>query len=101
MFVCENKKIYEVLFYLIVLSIFTSKKHKNGTERIAEGYKKLKKNYNLVVDIQGDEPLINPKQIDKVINFHLKNLTCDIVMPSLNTPISEDENIIKIIKIKI
>ena len=96
---CENKKIYEVLKNIIV-NQYLPQKHKNGTERIAEGYKKIKKNYNLVVDIQGDEPLINPKQIDKVINFHLKNLTCDIVVPSLNTPISEDENVKKIFKDK-
>ena len=97
---CENKKIYEVLKRYNCKSIFTSKKHKNGTERIAEGYKKIKKNYNLIVDIQGDEPLINPKQIDNVINFHLNNLKCDIVVPSLNTPVSEDENVIKIAKDK-
>ena len=95
---CENKKIFEVLKKYNCKSIFTSKKHKNGTERIAEGYKKIKKNYNLVVDIQGDEPLINPKQIDKVINFHLKNFKSDIVVPSLKISVSEDENVIKIVK---
>ena len=34
-------------------------KHKNGTERIAEVAKKLKK-ARLIIDIQGDEPLLNP-----------------------------------------
>ena len=38
---CENKKVYEVLKKYNCKSIFTSKKHKNGTERIAE--KKTKK----------------------------------------------------------
>ena len=50
--------------------IITSSKHKNGTERIAEAAKKIRFDY--AVDIQGDEPLVEPRDIDKVINFHLK-----------------------------
>ena len=95
---CENKKVYEVLKKYNCKSIFTSKNHKNGTERIAEAYKKIKKKYDLVVDIQGDEPLVDPKQIDKVIKFHLKNFSSDIVVPSLKIPLSEDHNVVKIVK---
>ena len=95
---CENKKVYEVLKKYNCKSIFTSKKHKNGTERIAEAYNKIKKIYDLIVDIQGDEPLVNPTQIDQVIKFHLKNLSSDIVVPSLKIPLSENENIVKIVK---
>ena len=79
-------------------TVFTSKKHKNGTERIAEGYRKIKKKFDLIVDIQGDEPLINPYQIDNVIKFHLKNFKTDIVVPSLKVAVSEDENVVKIVK---
>ena len=39
---------------------------------------KIKERYDLVVDIQGDEPLINPSHIDEVINFHLKNIETQI-----------------------
>ncbi len=63
-------------------AILTSKKHKNGTERIAEVSKKFK-NAKLIIDIQGDEPLVDPKDIDKVINFHLKNKHFDIVVPCM------------------
>ena len=59
----------------------TSKRHKNGTERIASVANKFK-NY-LIVDVQGDEPLTNPNTIDKVINFHLKNkFKPEIVIPT-------------------
>ena len=61
--------------------IITSSKHKNGTERIAEGLKKISKNPSLVIDIQGDEPTISPKDIDKVISYHLKNFNYDIIIP--------------------
>ena len=41
---------------------------------------------------------MNPTQIDQVIKFHLKNLYSDIVVPSLKIPLSEDDNIVKIVK---
>ena len=44
----------------------TSTKHKNGTERIAEGYQKIKRNFDLVIDIQGDEPLINAETVKRL-----------------------------------
>ena len=78
-------------------AIVTSKFHKNGTERIAEVAKKFK-NLKLVIDIQGDEPLINPKNIDDVINFHLKNKKFDIVIPSAKfRNNAESKNIVKIV----
>ena len=46
-------------------ALLTSPDHKNGTERIAEIAKKFKS--DLVVDIQGDEPLVSPYDIDKII----------------------------------
>ena len=63
-------------------ALLTSKKHKNGTERIAEVAKKFK-NAKLFVDIQGDQPLIDPQSIDLTIKFHLKNPQTDIVLPSM------------------
>ena len=52
-------------------AVLTSKRHKNGTERIAEVAKKYKA--KLVVDVQGDEPLVDPRDIDRVIDFHKKH----------------------------
>ncbi len=69
-----------------------------GTDRISEAAKKLKKNYDLIIDIQGDEPLIDPKHIDKVIDWHVKNYTFDIVVPSLKSEIIDTPHIVKIIK---
>ena len=63
-------------------AILTSKKHKNGTERIASVSKKFKR-ARLIIDVQGDEPLVDPKDIDRVIDFHLKNKQFDIVVPCM------------------
>ena len=78
-------------------AILTSKKHKNGTERIAEVSKKFKK-AKLIIDIQGDEPLVDPKDIDKVINFHLKNKHFDVVVPCMHARENvASRNLVKVI----
>ena len=97
---CDDKKIFETVKNFGGKAIMTLKKHKNGTERIAEAYKILKKKYDLIIDIQGDEPLIDPIQINKVIDFHLKNPKTDIVVPSLKIGQTENQNIVKIVKDK-
>ena len=70
---CDDKKIIKVADKFNSKSMLTSKKSKNGTERIYEAYKKLNKKYDLIIDIQGDEPLIDPNHIDQVIKFHQKS----------------------------
>ena len=97
---CDDKKIFDVVNHFGGKAMLTSKKHQNGTERIAEGYKNIKEKYDLVVDVQGDEPLINPTQIDQVISYHLKNKEADIVVPTINIQQTENENIIKVVKDK-
>ncbi|ERN11545.1 3-deoxy-manno-octulosonate cytidylyltransferase, mitochondrial [Amborella trichopoda] len=47
--------------------IMTSESCQNGTERCNEALQKLKKKYDIVVNIQGDEPLIEPEIIDGVV----------------------------------
>ena len=95
---CDSRKIYKIIKDNGGRAIMTSKNHKNGTERIAQAYKLLKKKYDFVLDIQGDEPLIDPKHIDYVVDFHLKNFTYDIVLPSIKIKKTSNENIIKIVK---
>ena len=97
---CDDQKIFKVVKNYGGKAILTSKRHLNGTERIAEAYKILKKRYDLIIDIQGDEPLINPFQIDQVIKFHIKNSKADIILPSLKIKSTNNENIVKVIKDK-
>ncbi len=95
---CDDKKIFDVVHNFGGKAILTSKLHKNGTERIAEVLNLKKTKYKLIIDIQGDEPFINPKQIDEVIKFHLNNYNTDIVVPSLKIKNNFNHNIVKIIK---
>ena len=47
---------------------FTDKSHKNGTSRCIEAYNKLNNDYEIMINIQGDEPFISPAQIDLLID---------------------------------
>ena len=91
----DHYKIYDLVKKHGGEAIITSSKHINGTERIAEVAKKFKT--RLVVDIQGDEPLVDPNDIDKVINFHLKNSHYDIIVPSMLTRNPERNSLVKVI----
>jgi 3-deoxy-manno-octulosonate cytidylyltransferase (CMP-KDO synthetase) len=94
---CDDKKIKSEVEKFGAKVILTSSNHTNGTERINEAYKKLKKNYDLIVDIQGDEPLISPYHIDEIIKCHLKNKDYDIVLPCLKIKPTNNTNIIRVI----
>ncbi len=51
--------------------VMTRADHPSGTDRIAEAYESLGEAFDVIVNIQGDEPFIQPAQIDAVIDcFH-------------------------------
>jgi 3-deoxy-manno-octulosonate cytidylyltransferase (CMP-KDO synthetase) len=95
---CDDKKILSIAKKYNIKAMLTSKHHSNGTERIAEASSKLKKKYDIIVDIQGDEPLISPYHIDQVVDYHIKNFNSDIILPSLKIKPINSTNIVKIVK---
>lgn len=82
-------------------AFMTSKKIHSGTERISSFLKSNKKkfqNLKLVVDIQCDEIFLNPVNLDKIINFHLKNIKkYDVVIPHSLTKEKNNKNFVKIV----
>jgi 3-deoxy-manno-octulosonate cytidylyltransferase (CMP-KDO synthetase) len=61
----DDKRIYDVVCEFGGNAVMTSPNHKSGTDRAAEVAKK--NDCDIVVNIQGDEPLIPPENIDLVI----------------------------------
>lgn len=96
---CDDKKIYNVAKKYGAKCILTSLHHTNGTERIFEAYKNISKNkkFDLIIDVQGDEPLVSPYHIDSVIDHHLKNFNYDIVLPTITSQQKNNTNVIKVI----
>jgi 3-deoxy-manno-octulosonate cytidylyltransferase (CMP-KDO synthetase) len=56
----------------------TSQRHRSGTDRVAEVARKAK-NFAYIINIQGDEPLVDPRLIDKLVEKLRSNRTIDIV----------------------
>ncbi len=48
-------------------SILTDIKHQTGTERVLEAYQHYKDEYDFVINVQGDEPIINEEDINDLI----------------------------------
>ncbi|MFN4083407.1 MAG: 3-deoxy-manno-octulosonate cytidylyltransferase [Bacteroidia bacterium] len=46
--------------------VFTNSNHPSGTDRCFEALQKQFEKYQYVINIQGDEPFINPQQIDEL-----------------------------------
>ena len=67
----DNKKISNVAKMANYNVVMTSSKCLTGTDRVAEAAKKIKA--NIYVNVQGDEPTINPSDIKKVIKAKIKH----------------------------
>ena len=80
-------------------AIMTSEKHTTGTERCNEVAKKLNSNSDLIINIQGDEPFINPLQIDAIIQlFNNPNTQIATLAKKINdVTIIKDKNTPKVI----
>ena len=66
----DNKKISKVVISNGYKAIMTSTKCLTGTDRVAEAALKVKS--DIYVNVQGDEPTINPKDIKKIIVAKIK-----------------------------
>ena len=93
-YVCtDSDEIIQACNSFEVSVIKTESHFTNGTERIASVADDLDAEY--FIDIQGDEPLVDPAHIDIVAEFIVNN-QADIVIPSLEVPYSSSENIIRV-----
>lgn len=61
----DHEDIYKTVLSFGGKAVMTSGSHLSGTDRIAEVARTL--NYDIIVNVQGDEPLIAPSMIDDVI----------------------------------
>ena len=78
--------------------MMTSKNHETGTDRCGEVMKNLEENYDIVVNIQGDEPFIKPEQITNLLELFQDS---DVQIATLAKRIDDfetytDENKVKV-----
>jgi 3-deoxy-manno-octulosonate cytidylyltransferase (CMP-KDO synthetase) len=61
----DDMRIAEAAFAFGAEVAMTSTKHRSGTDRVAEVAKKLR-GYSHVINVQGDEPLVDPATVSKL-----------------------------------
>ncbi len=73
----DHKKMYSKLSDLKCNVVMTSQKHKSGTDRIGEAAQKCPADF--YINIQGDEPLIKPEIINKMVDY-INNNPCTEIL---------------------
>jgi 3-deoxy-manno-octulosonate cytidylyltransferase (CMP-KDO synthetase) len=93
----DSKEAYEVLKDFNYELVMTSTKHKSGTDRIAEVVKHMK-SVEIIINIQADEPFIDPALIDKLTESHLDSTVemSTLVSTQLSVKDYDNESIVKV-----
>ena len=96
----DDERIYNEVKSFRGNVIMTSTEHLNGTSRCAEAISKLPEKYDYVINIQGDEPLIHPEQIDTLGKIFFKDADIEIatlVKKETDVSLLENRHIVKAI----
>jgi 3-deoxy-manno-octulosonate cytidylyltransferase (CMP-KDO synthetase) len=65
----DDKRIYDTVKGFGGKVVMTSESCENGTDRCREVVEKHLPEYDVVINIQGDEPYVHPEQIDKLCSL--------------------------------
>lgn len=74
----DNFQIAEAAFDWGAEVAMTSAKHQSGTDRVAEVAEKLK-GVKHVINVQGDEPLVDPRLIDRLVRELQRDKTLEMI----------------------
>ena len=69
--------------------VMTSENHLSGTDRCMEAFQKVNEVFDFIINIQGDEPFIQPEQIDLLA----KTLTPETQLATLAKKITDTETL--------
>lgn len=84
-------------------AVMTSPAHNSGTERVEEAYRNLASDADVVINVQGDEPFIDPEQIRMLAGIFERYEDTDIATlarrfdPSQGIGALEDPNLVKLV----
>ncbi len=65
----DDKRIYTHVLSFGGEAVMTSRAHETGTKRCNEVVQNLNEHVDIIINIQGDEPFINPLQIEEIITL--------------------------------
>jgi 3-deoxy-manno-octulosonate cytidylyltransferase (CMP-KDO synthetase) len=93
----DDAEVYNIVNSYGINTIMTSTNHKTGTDRIAEIAEKFNSN-DIIINIQGDEPLISSQLIDDfILLFDDRNIKmATIASTHLSVNELNDKNVVKV-----
>ncbi|MCR5298937.1 MAG: 3-deoxy-manno-octulosonate cytidylyltransferase [Paludibacteraceae bacterium] len=62
----DDQRIYDTVEQFGGQVVMTSPNHRSGTDRLYEAYTKIGQGFDVVINVQGDEPFIQPDQIEAI-----------------------------------
>lgn len=97
----DDSRIFEAVESFGGEAVMTRTDHANGTSRLAEAAETLDEQVEIIVNVQGDEPEIEPSAIDIAVETLLANR--DAVVSTLASPLApgedaDDPNIVKVVR---
>lgn len=60
----DDTRIFDTVLAFGGKAVMTSPDHKSGTDRIQEAYSTINEPFDVIINVQGDEPFIQPEQIE-------------------------------------
>ena len=78
--------------------VMTDSRHQSGTDRCCEAVQMLEEQYDAVINIQGDEPFIDPRHIDLLVDMISRD---DTQLASLVKRVEEAEDLFGSSKVKV
>lgn len=65
----DDKRIYDCVTAFGGRAVMTREDHKSGTDRIEEAVEKIGSEADVIINVQGDEPFIQPSQISTLMDL--------------------------------
>jgi 3-deoxy-manno-octulosonate cytidylyltransferase (CMP-KDO synthetase) len=65
----DDQRIFEAVLSFGGQVVMTSTEHQSGTDRILQAVNLMRSNEDIIVNVQGDEPFIQPEQIDSLLGL--------------------------------
>ena len=65
----DDKRIYDCVTGFGGRAVMTREDHKSGTDRIEEAVEKIQSSADVIINVQGDEPFIQPSQIKNLMEL--------------------------------
>ena len=78
--------------------VMTDPRHQSGTDRCCEAVQMLEEPYDAVINIQGDEPFIDPRHIDLLVDMISRD---DTQLASLVKRVEDAEDLFGSTKVKV